>query len=73
MRDRWVSLVLSLLVLCARSVPIRGAEYQLDQLGTPIAAVTAPTGGGNHDIEVIRDGVKPATTVGTNAGDSALQ
>jgi endoglucanase len=28
-------------------------------LGTPIAMVMTPTGGGNHNIEVIRDGVTP--------------
>jgi hypothetical protein len=36
------------------------AEGNLAPLGQPIALVTQPTGGGNHDIEVIRDGVKPA-------------
>ncbi|MEY4580916.1 MAG: hypothetical protein RL701_5619, partial [Pseudomonadota bacterium] len=30
--------------------------------GTPTAFIMAPTGGGNHDIQVIRDGVKPAVS-----------
>ncbi len=45
----------------------------LAQLGRIIARVTAPLGGGNHDPEVIRDGVRPAVTIGENAGDSQLQ
>ncbi|TPW13358.1 MAG: glucose/sorbosone dehydrogenase, partial [bacterium] len=49
------------------------AEVQLSASGTPIALVTAPTGGGNRDIEVIRDGVKPATDIGENVGASSQQ
>ena len=44
------------------STPVLGAE--LTQLGEIIARVPNPTGGGNYDLEVIRDGVKPA--VGTS-------
>lgn len=36
-----------------------GLFADLTQLGTIIARVTAPTGGGNHNIEVIRDGDWP--------------
>ena len=35
--------------------------------------VPAPGGGGNYDINVIRDGVKPDITIGENVGDSLLQ
>ena len=38
----------------------------LTQAGTIIAKVTAPTGGGNRDIKIIRDGIKPP--VGTISG-----
>jgi|GEM_PF-478817 len=38
-------------------IPIPGAN--LSSLGTPIALITAPTGGGSRDLNVIRDGVKP--------------
>ena len=41
----------------------------LTQLGTVIAAVPSPTGGGNPDIEVIRDGDKPPV----GSGDSSRQ
>jgi hypothetical protein len=32
----------------------------LASVGTPIVSVPAPIGGGNHNIAIIRDGVKPA-------------
>jgi hypothetical protein len=44
-------------------------ESDITPSGEPIATVMAPTGGGNHDISVIMDGVAP--TVGTQ--DSAQQ
>ncbi|MGQ9590869.1 MAG: PKD domain-containing protein [Planctomycetota bacterium] len=47
--------------------------FNLAPLGEIIARVTVPLGGGNHDPEVIRDGVRPAVTIGENAGDSQLQ
>jgi glucose/arabinose dehydrogenase len=34
--------------------------------GTPVALITAPTGGGNKSLAIIKDGVKPA--VGSNNG-----
>jgi glucose/arabinose dehydrogenase len=43
--------------------PSAGAD--LTRVGTIIAKVTAPEGGGNHDIAIIRDGIKPA--VGSDA------
>jgi hypothetical protein len=36
------------------------ATANLASQGTPIAFITAPTGGGNKDLSVIKDGVKPA-------------
>ena len=44
-------------------------ENDVTVAGTPICSVMVPAGGGNHDIEVIRDGRIPA--VGNQ--DSALQ
>lgn len=41
------------------------AGNDLTMLGTIVARVTAPTGSGNHSLEVIRDGDTPA--VGTSA------
>jgi len=35
-------------------------EQNLTPGGTPIALITAPTGGGNRDLGVIKDGIKPA-------------
>ncbi len=36
-----------------------GVIADLSAIGTLMARVTAPTGGGNHDLEVIRDGDRP--------------
>ncbi|HZV99039.1 MAG TPA: galactose oxidase-like domain-containing protein, partial [Methylophilaceae bacterium] len=36
-----------------------GSGTNLASIGTPIARVTAPTGGGSKTLETIRDGVKP--------------
>jgi hypothetical protein len=42
-------------------VALPGGQGQQDitAQGTPIALITNPTGGGNYDIEVIRDGITP--------------
>ncbi len=48
----------ALLIRSPASVPAQ-AEEELTQVGTPIAKVTAPTGGGSKNIETIRDGVRP--------------
>ena len=42
-------------------------------LGTPVALVTAPTGGGNKNIEIIRDGkhMTVSATVGKATGQAA--
>ncbi|HSN84112.1 MAG TPA: DUF4215 domain-containing protein, partial [Polyangiales bacterium] len=42
-------------------------EEDLTQLGVIIAAVPNPLGGGNKDIEVIRDGDKPAPGTGESS------
>jgi len=47
----------------------QAAVPNLTQIGTIIARVTSPIGGGNHNLEVIRDGDKPP--VGTT--DSSRQ
>ena len=47
----------------------QGTVSDLTQVGTIIAKITTPTGGGNHNLQVIRDGDMPA--VGTN--DSSRQ
>jgi len=47
----------------------QAAVPNLTQTGTIIARITSPTGGGNHNLEVIRDGDKPP--VGTT--DSSRQ
>ena len=47
----------------------QGTVTDLTQAGTIIAKITTPTGGGNHNLQVIRDGDMPA--VGTN--DSSRQ
>lgn len=44
-------------------------ESDITASGTPIATIMQPTGGGNHDISIIKDGVTP--TVGHQ--DSAQQ
>jgi hypothetical protein len=43
------------------NVALPGGQGQQDitAQGVPIALITNPTGGGNHDIEVIRDGLTP--------------
>lgn len=38
---------------------ITGNPLDITGLGTPIAFITSPTGGGNRNIEVIRDGIIP--------------
>jgi PKD repeat protein len=48
-------------------------EMQMSASGTPVALVTVPLGGGNYDINVIRDGVMPDTDIGENVGDSLQQ
>ncbi len=42
------------------TVTVAVTSSSLASIGTPVALITAPTGGGNKDIAVIRDGVKPA-------------
>jgi Domain of unknown function (DUF1929)/IPT/TIG domain len=49
--------------------PAAAAAQNLASLGTPIAKVTAPQGGGARSLEVIRDGVMPAV----GSADSATQ
>ncbi len=44
----------------ATFVPSGSAATNLASQGTPVALITAPTGGGNRNLAVIRDGVKPA-------------
>jgi cysteine-rich repeat protein len=45
---------------CSSNCQVEGAApCNLTPLGAIVARVTAPTGGGNHNIEVIRDGDKP--------------
>ncbi|MDB4989790.1 MAG: sugar dehydrogenase, partial [Myxococcaceae bacterium] len=44
-----------------------GGGTNLASAGTPVAFVTAPTGGGSHNLETIRDGVKPAVATGDSA------
>ncbi|HSN84642.1 MAG TPA: PQQ-dependent sugar dehydrogenase, partial [Polyangiales bacterium] len=50
---------------CSSTCQLEGVLLDVTQDGTPIAAVPAPLGGGNKDIEIIRDGDKPAP--GTSA------
>ena len=51
--------------------PARGVAVDVDvsRDGTPIARVTAPTGGGARSLDVIRDGIRPPV----GSADSALQ
>jgi glucose/arabinose dehydrogenase len=46
---------------------VTGGAVNLASSGTPVALVTAPTGGGNHNIEIIRDGLRPAAGSAVNA------
>jgi hypothetical protein len=41
------------------SLPGGQGIQDITALGSPVALITNPTGAGNHDIEVIRDGVTP--------------
>jgi hypothetical protein len=41
-------------------VVVNPASVNLASSGTPIALITAPTGGGNKNLNIIKDGVKPA-------------
>ena len=52
---------------CSANCQIEATPCSLTTAGTIVAAVTAPTGGGNHNIAIIRDGDKPP--VGTNASN----
>ncbi len=47
--------------------PTPPANVNLTSSGTPVAFITAPTGGGNKNLAIIKDGVKPA--VGSNNGN----
>jgi hypothetical protein len=55
-----------------RLVPLGEApDVDISAQGTPIALVTAPTGGGSRSLEVIRDGVRPLPTA--TPTDATLQ
>jgi len=53
------SVLVSLALFSLSCLPVHAGTIELTQQGSIVAQVTNPTGGGNHNLEVIRDGDKP--------------
>ena len=58
-RNTTRSVLVSLALLSLSCAPAHAATAEFTREGSIISQVTNPTGGGNHNIEIIRDGDKP--------------